>query len=365
MTSGGRLWAKRATRRRLVGFCVNENFHEFFVPKPPEAPIGAGVAAQETQRKELHEYDKALRIYQGQYSVAIGILRGLFVFRTKVRNEIDAILDHPPPTPLDENGVAIANRKWTPELAFKAAMKHLKDVYAPSDAVDCASYRQKITDLTDEEEGGFKFYAEKFNYYWHSLKNAGKEPNDEDSSTWVIKGIRNPMVKGVISSLLANRDQALPLPTYRELFRFVEVYLKNMGDSDPYKATKVSPSGTAKVAINATNTSRKEKRCTKCWRIGHVWSDCKAKVCSACNKPFNDMTYCANWESHEDPFKWVPKHRITEEGKRSFGNKRKRSQEDGEGDKRQPEDKSDALQNLQQAKKIYMAARKEYRKKGK
>ncbi len=127
-----------------------------------------------------------------------------------------------------------------------------------------------------------------------------------------------------------------------------------MGDSDPYKASRVSSSGETKVGANTANV-RNEKVCTRCWRAGHMWKDCSAKVCSACNKPFNNATYCANWESHDKPYKWAPKHLI-EEGKKLSGTKRK--QDEGED-----KEKAEAgLQNFKDIKRAYMAARKELKK---
>lgn len=345
-----------ACDREKVGFCINDNFAEYFVPISPTPPAANTQQAQNEYRKELQEYRKALVNYRSKFSAASGYLRSSLAWGTKARMEVDAILDNKPPHPLDDQGQPITGWEWTPEKAFKAAMKHLKDVYAPSDATDCATLRQKISELNDIEEGGFKTYSERFITYHCALVRAGQEPSPTDCTTWVLQGIQNTTVKGVISALIAAKDPTQALPTFREIFRYIEAYLKSMGDSDPYKATKITASGTTKVSLNATYGPQSDIRCTRCWRHGHSWKDCTAKSCSACGKPFHDTKYCIQWESHTDVnTRWAPRHLI--DGKK----KRKRSQ-DGPGEEKEIEDKSDALQNLKQAKKIYMAARKEYRK---
>jgi len=201
--------------REKVGFCVNENFAEFFVPVVPLPPLGNATQAQADYRKDLQEYKKALLAFRSKYSAATGFLKGSLAWGTKARSEIDEILDHKPPHPLNDQGVPIVGWEWTPEKAFKAAMKHLKDVYAPSDATDCATYRQKIAELNDTEEGGFKSYAEKFITYHCALVRANQEPSATDCTTWVLQGIQNTTVKGFLSALIATKDPNLPLPTFR------------------------------------------------------------------------------------------------------------------------------------------------------
>jgi len=342
-----------------VGFCVNENFAPYFIPVEPLPPVGNSTSSHADYRKDQMEYKKALRVYWGQYQVASGYLKNSLVYNTKARSEIDAILDRPPPHPLDDQGNAVVGWEYTPDKAFKAAMKRLKDVYAPSDATDCATYRQKIAELNDNDEGGFKYYAEKFTTYHSALVRAGQEPSATDCTTWVLKGIQNPNVKGVISALIATKDPNLPLPTFREIFRYLEAYLKNMGESDPYKSTKISASGNVKVAVNAITTPRNENRCTKCWRQGHGWKACTAKACSGCGKPFQNAKYCTSWESHQDSnTRWAPRHLI--EGNMN-GNKKKRPNEDMDDVDKEKTNKSDTtLEALKNAKKIYMAARKEF-----
>jgi hypothetical protein len=213
------------------------------------------------------------------------------------------------------------------------------------------------------EEGGFKNYSEKFITYHCALVRAGQEPDATDCTTWVLQGIQNVIVKGVISAFLASKDPNQPLPTFREIFRSLETYLKRIGDSDPYKSAKMSASGPTKVSANALSRSQTDLRCTRCWRQGHSWKDCSAKACSACGKPFNDAKYCEAWESHNDVnTRWAPRHLFPDK-KNGTNNKRKRMQEEEET--KDVEDNSGALQALKSAKKAYMAARKVYKKKGK
>ena len=139
-----------------------------------------------------------------------------------------------------------------------------------------------------------------------------------------------------------------------------------MGDSDPYKTTRVSASGTTKVALNVTYTVQAEIRCTRCWRYGHTWKECTANTCSACGKLFNEAKFCSGWENHQDKgTRWAPTHLIDDE-KKGLGIKKKRSREEEEKeDDKGSGDNSDAFQTFKQAKKIYMAARKDLQKKKK
>jgi len=352
-----------ACDREKVGFCINENFAQYFVPIPPDPPIGNAQAVLSEYRKEQREYQKALLEYRSKFSAAAGYLRSSLAWGTKARMEVDTILDNIPPHPLDDQGVPVQGWEWTPERAFKAAMKHLKDVYAPSDATDCATYRQKIAELSDLEEGGFKNYSEKFITYHCALVRAGQEPDPTDCTTWVLQGIQNITVKGVISALMASTDPDQPLPTFREIFRYLESWLKSMGDSDPYKAVKTSASGPTKVSANVmTKTSQDETVCTRCWRGSHTWKNCTANTCSACGKSFQGSKYCLAWQDHTAPgTRWAPRHLVGEKSKSDSGNKRKRiSNNDNVKNTEEGQDK-DKVEVLRAAKKAYNAAKKDIR----
>ena len=51
----------------------------------------------------------------------------------------------------------------------------MKETYAPSDPTDVATLCQKISELTDLDDGGF--LTKKFTDYWCALSRAGHEPD--------------------------------------------------------------------------------------------------------------------------------------------------------------------------------------------
>jgi hypothetical protein len=203
-------------------------------------------------------------------------------------------------------------RRPVTRTLFHTTVAHLKTTYAPSDATDCATYRQLMAELTDQKEGGFAPYAEKFTNYHCALVRAGQEPDAETCTSWVLQGIHNTTMKSFISNLFAMKPINEPQPTFREIFSYVEVYLKTMGDTDPYQTVKVSPIETPRVSANATNIVNKNnielKKCTKCWRNGHTWDNCISKTCGACGHLFASSRYCENYMELTIPgTRWIPK----------------------------------------------------------
>ena len=276
--------------------------------------------------------------------IAIGFLKSSFTYGSKVRTEVDTVLANRPPHPIGDDGQPIQGWVWTPVDAFNAAIQYLRVNYAPSDATDVASFRQMIAELTDNAEGGFNQYAEKFNIYHSALVRAHQEPDAQTCTAWVLKGIQNPQVRSaVISTLFANLRPPDHEPTFREIFTFVENYIKRMGDEgDPYKAIKVGPNGPTRVSANAAqvdSSSSDVKRCTKCWRKGHGWQECHAGACSVCGKKFQGEEYCTNWQSHSDPgTRWVPpKFRSNDDSKKRTGSDLKRKIPPNNGEEKNPE----------------------------
>ena len=107
-------------------------------------------------------------------------------------------------------------------------MEHRKTTYTPSDASDVASLRQEIAMLSDTMGGGFSAYAEKFTNLHCSLIMADEEPDPKTGTAWVLEGIKNTIVLShIISSLFAGREPDEE-PTFKEIFEFVETFLKRM-----------------------------------------------------------------------------------------------------------------------------------------
>jgi hypothetical protein len=246
--------------------------------------------------------------------------------------------------------------------AFNAAIQYLQANYAPSDATDVASFRQLISELLDNGEGGFKQYAEKFNIYHSALVRAHQEPDAQTCTAWVLKGIQNPQVRSaVISTLFENLRPPDEEPTFRDIFALVENYLKRMGDEgDPYKAIKIGPNGPTRVTANAAqinSSSQDLKRCTQCWRKGHGWQDCHAGTCSACGKRLQGEEFCSNWQNHTDPgTRWVPpKFRSTDDTKKAkVGSDLKR--------KASPEGEEEKNPEVLEKLKVLRAARKDLKR---
>lgn len=342
-----------------IGFCTNQTFAQYFVPIHPGAQVGTTAAAQESHRKEMREYEKNLLEYRNKYVAATGYLQSSLTYGTKARLEVDSILMTAPVTPIDVTGNPVPGWQWTPVEAFNAAMKHLKDTYAPSDAADCATIRQKIAELNDTDEGGFASYAQKFVKYHCALVGAQQQPDSATCISWVLQGIQNPTIRNVIAMKLASVRPNDPEPTFMEIFQYVEAFLKRLGDNDPYKSVKTSASGPIKVAANVG--TKDETTCTRCWRKGHTWKNCKANACSACGKPFHNSKYCLSWQDHTTPgTRWAPHHLTKDKTSDGAGNKRKRVDPvDSELNKGNKDDK---LEAMRAAKKAFIAAKKELKR---
>ena len=354
--------------KEKVGFCVDVNFAHLFRPQPHEEALGDGLTAQAAYRKEVQDYKNRMTDYHNKYMIATGLLKSTLAWKTKVRTEVDMILKRIPPHPLGEDGLPVVGWAWYPDDAFKAALDYIKTNYAPSDASDVAHLNQMISELSDNIEGGFEQYAESFNMYYSALVNAGKEPEAKQATAWVLKGLQNSEIRGLVTGVLfANRppDQE---PTYKEIFSYVEHYLKRIGeDQDPYKAIKTNPNGPPRVSANAINNKsvsldlKNEKRCTKCWRKGHVWSDCHAGTCSICGRKIN-VTFCDGWQTHTEPgTRWIPlkfRSDINESQKKQVG---KRKTSPNANEEKDPEI-LEKLKVLQAARKDIKRLRKEKKK---
>jgi hypothetical protein len=340
-----------ACSKEKIGFCVDETFADQFIPKTPDPQVDNSAASRLAFRKEKVDYDKAMIEYRNKFLQATGYLKSTLLYGSKARMEIDAILAKKPDPPLNPEGQPDPNFTWTTIDAFKAAMKYLKDTYAPSDATDVATLKQKIAELNDEVCGGFAPYAEQFTTLHCALVRANQEPDAKACTAWVLKGIRNQEVSRSVICALFKPDDPNHEPTFREIFKFVETFLKRSGDNDPYKTAKTNPFGPARVAANAaTRTDLSEKRCTKCWRRGHVWSKCLAVTCSVCGRPFDGAAFCSGWMTHNEMgTKWIPA-KFKDDGKRDEKESGKR--------KTPPEEDPNVLEKV----KLLKAARKEVKR---
>jgi len=159
------------------------------------------------------------------YEKAVADYRSTLVYGAKARMEIDAILAKKPTPSLDDQGQPIPYYEWTTVDAFKSAMKYLKDTYAPSDATDVATLKQKIAELNDEVCGGFASYAEQFTTLHCALVRANQEPDDKACTAWVLKGIRNQEVARSVICTLFKPEDPNHEPTFHEIFMFVETFL--------------------------------------------------------------------------------------------------------------------------------------------
>jgi hypothetical protein len=135
---------------------------------------------------------------------------------------------------------------------------------------------------------------------------ANAKPPPGELLEWVKKGVTNTTVRSALAqsvSLEANL-------TYEMIFERVDKYLEWMGEQDPYKTV------TAKITATAVgvNLIKKEIRCTRCWRSGHLWKSCTATSCSQCGHPLKGAPYCANYKAHSEPgTTWAPPHLLKKE----------------------------------------------------
>ena len=354
--------------KEKVGFCVDTNFAHLFRPQVPDDPLGTSQAALATHRKEVQDYKNRMTDYYHKYMIATGLLKSTLAWKTKVRTEVDMILKKIPSHPLGPEGQPIDGWTWNPDDAFKSALDFIKTNYAPSDASDVAHLNQLISELSDNGEGGFEQYAESFNMYYSALVNAGKEPEAKQATAWVLKGLQNSEIRGLVTGVLFANRPADQEPTYQEIFTYVEHYLKRIGeDQDPYKAIKTSPNGPPRVSANAANRkfnasdSKEEKRCTKCWRKGHEWPDCHAGTCSICGKKLSG-SFCEGWQNHTEPgTRWIPHKYRSETNDTQKKNDGKRKSPSNENEEKDPEI-LEKLKVLQAARKDIKRLKKEKKK---
>ena len=143
-----------------VGFCLDSNFAHLFRPVAPEPQLGNSQQAQLAYRNEVIDYQNRVTEYRSKFMIAIGFLKNSLTFGSRVRAENDNILGNKPPQPIDDDGQPVEGWDWFPDDAFNAAIQFIRTNYAPSDATDVASFRQMISELTDNGEGGFNQCAE-------------------------------------------------------------------------------------------------------------------------------------------------------------------------------------------------------------
>ena len=184
------------------------------------------------------------------------------------------------------------------------------------------------------------------------MVRAGQEPDAKACTAWVLKGIKNQEVSRSVICALFKPDDPNREPTFPEIFKFVETFLKRCGDNDPYKTAKVNSFGPARVAANvASKTDQTEKRCTKCWRRGHIWSKCVATTCSICGNTFDGASFCSGWGSHSElGTNWIPA---------KFRDTRKKDEKELGGKRKNPPDEDS---NVLEKVKLLKAARKEVKR---
>jgi len=216
---------------------------------------------------------------------------------------------------------------WTPDVSLQAALDFLARNYAPSDATDVSALRNKLIELSDEDEGGFYAYHEEFVKTHADLIKAAHPPTNTECIEWIKKGITNTLVKNFMASNLFPLGQ--PTPNFEQVFAAIRNYLKILGDQDPYKTCKAGP--TSKPLVAALASDGTPMRCTRCWRNGHHWSNCKKGItCSQCNTNLTGHKFCPKWQTHkEQATRWVPPHllkaaqSVEKSDKQAQGQKRK------------------------------------------
>ena len=247
----------------------------------------------------IHLIRKELRNFHAAFDQAIGVLRASLKYGSKAYNDVEAALSTITQGILEED--------WTPELRFRAAYTMLNERYCPKDSTDVNTLRRAIQEITDVNSGGFNKYSAEFTRIHLILKDTPFPPTATELAEWARKSILNMEVK---KHLTATVFRDLVPPTYEVIFQEVRTFLKNMGEEcDPYCTTKSSPTSKPLVAARIDLDKSKPVTCTRCWRQGHNWRDCKAKTCSSCGKAIDGQKICPNWMNHTvSGTNWAPKH---------------------------------------------------------
>lgn len=276
-----------------IVYCLNQHSTNRYRPlEIGPQPMQAAQLAE--WRKRQQAYQSSMIKFHTAFDMAIGLLRRSLKYPSKAATDIEEALNVP------QN---IDPQEWSPELQFRAAMEVLKK-YAPRDATDVSEIRSLLQNLSDTNEGGFHTYATEFVKLLQQLKSANAVPTATELSEWVKKSLKNEDVKRHLSATVL---RTLEPATYETIFDEVRLYLKNMGDADPYKSAKGGPVSKPMVAAGTFI----EKRCTRCWRNGHSWNQCTAKTCSSCSKPLEGK-FCGNYANHTVPgTNWAPKFLTT------------------------------------------------------
>ena len=190
----------------------------------------------------------------------------------------------------------------------------LNERYCPRDSTDVNILRRTIQEITDINSGGFNKYSAEFTRIHLILKDTPFPPTATELAEWARKSILNMEVKKHLTATVLRGP--IP-PTYEIIFQEVRTFLKNMGDEcDPYCTTKSGPTSkplvAARIDIEPTtnpNPSPKPTKCSRCWRQGHNWKDCRAKTCSSCGGSIDGQRICPNWMNHTVlGTNWAPKH---------------------------------------------------------
>lgn len=254
-------------------------------------------------RKYTNEYNNKLQTFYERCEAAMGILRNTLKYDCRASVEAELaykVIPIDPVTGLDKYTPA----EWTPDKQFLAALDKLT-AYAPKDAADVSTIRNSMVALDDSN--GFHSYAQEFTRLLGILEKAGKSarPSDAELQEWVRNNIKNPVVHTFICSYVITL--ANPSPTYDVIFQHVEFFLKNMGeDHNPYKSVRSGPMN--KPLTNQALVARTGTRCTRCWKPGHTWNDCRVKQCSVCKTSLIGFKICPNISKHNDPdTKFIPK----------------------------------------------------------
>jgi len=279
---------------RGITYCVSENDTKLYRPIPPPNNIGTPA-----DRARLNQtYQDARRKFLSNFDTALGVLRSFFKTDSYASSLVDEGATVMPPD--------MEASDWTPDRRFRAAYNLIVNKFAPRDSTDVNLLRREIQELTDIKCGGFDEYIAEFHRLYLALVKANATPTTTEAREWVMKSVENVHLKTFLASsvLLYN-----PEATYEQIFTSVRTHLKLLGTFDPYKTMNSSPVGKPTVTAMFADGSNKSIRCTKCWRPGHLWKQCTALRCSACNQPFNGSQFCTNFKQHGDPLtRWAPPH---------------------------------------------------------
>jgi hypothetical protein len=305
--------------------------------------IGPEPAAAAAKKIWLDDKDKSneklFKLYN-DFAFGICLAQRMLPLTTQARRDLEQAISVRP----DD----VEEAKWNFQSQHENLFKKLKERYARTTVSDISEVRIKIAKINDLGAGGFYEFRSKFTEYANELRASGVAgaASQAELREWAKSGIKN---KKVFDAIIAPMFLDTPDCSAEQLFDKVSKYLTLcvQADNDPYKSV-TAPEGKVSVNSNTQGMGKNARSspgqsfsrpCTRCWKQGHGYKDCKASRCAApscgAELPAGKPT-CPQWRQHKDPkFRFrgdvVPWEKTGKPDKKQFS---KKGKDHSGGDKR-------------------------------